>query len=125
MIRRSPAHLPRPTLPRPAPMLRKLGYVLLGLVILVVLLAAGARWYVGRAEADPSHDAALAGLHGEVEVWRDSLGVPHVWAEDDEDLFRAVGYVHAQDRLWQMELLRRVADGRMAEVLGAQLVETK
>ncbi|HEV7588255.1 MAG TPA: penicillin acylase family protein, partial [Longimicrobium sp.] len=99
-------------------------YVLLGLVLLVVVLAAGARWYVGRAEADPSRDAVLPGLRGEVEVWRDSLGVPHVWARDEADLFRAVGYVHAQDRLWQMEFFRRVADGRMAEVLGPRLVDT-
>ncbi|HET7462374.1 MAG TPA: penicillin acylase family protein [Longimicrobium sp.] len=105
-------------------MLRKLAYVLIGIVLLVVLLAVGARWYVGRAEANPSRGAVLPGLHGKVEVWRDSLGVPHVWATDDEDLFRAVGYVHAQDRLWQMELFRRVADGRMAEVLGPQLVDT-
>jgi penicillin amidase len=105
-------------------MLRKLLYVLLGLVLLVVVLAAGARWYVGRAEADPSRDAVLPGLHAEAEVWRDSLGVPHVWARDEADLFRAVGYVHAQDRLWQMELFRRVADGRMAEVLGPRLVDT-
>jgi len=105
-------------------MLRKLLYILLGLVLLVVVLAVGARWYVGRAEADPSRDAVLPGLRAEVEVWRDSLGVPHVWAQDEADLFRAVGYVHAQDRLWQMELFRRVADGRMAEVLGARLVDT-
>ncbi|SOD03247.1 penicillin amidase [bacterium JGI 053] len=105
-------------------MLRKLLYVLLGLVLLVLLLAAGARWYVGRAEADPARDAVLPGLRAEAEVWRDSLGVPHVWARDEADLFRAVGYVHAQDRLWQMELFRRVADGRMAEVLGPRLVDT-
>jgi penicillin amidase len=105
-------------------MLRKLAYVLAGLVLLVVLLAIGARWYIGRAEADPTRDAVIPGLHGNVEVWRDSLGVPHVWAKDEEDLFRAVGYVQAQDRLFQMELFRRVADGRMAEVLGPQLVDT-
>lgn len=105
-------------------MLRKLFYVLIGLVLLVVVLAAGARWYVGRAEANPSRGAVLPGLGADVEVWRDSLGVPHVWAKDEADLFRAVGYVHAQDRLWQMELFRRVADGRMAEVLGARLVDT-
>jgi len=105
-------------------MLRKLLYVLLGLLLLVVLLAAGARWYVGRAEANPSRGAVLPGLSAEAEVWRDSLGVPHVWARDEADLFRAVGYVHAQDRLWQMELFRRVADGRMAEVLGPRLVDT-
>jgi penicillin amidase len=105
-------------------MLRKLAYVLVGLVVLVVLVVFGGRCYLGRAEPDPARDAVLTGLHGPVEVWRDSLGVPHVWAQDEEDLFRAVGYVHAQDRLWQMELFRRVADGRMAEILGPQLVET-
>ncbi len=105
-------------------MLRKLAYLLAGLVFLLAVVVVAGRCYVGRAEADPSRDAVLPGLHGPVEVWRDSLGVPHVWAQDDEDLFRAVGYVHAQDRLWQMELFRRVADGRMAEVLGAPLVST-
>ncbi len=59
-----------------------------------------------------------------MEIWRDSLGVPHLWAEDELDLARALGYVHAQDRLWQMEFFRRVADGRLAEILGAGLVET-
>ena len=64
-------------------MLRKILIAFAGLVVLVVLLAAGARWYVGRAEADPSRDATLSGLGGEVEVWRDSLAVPHVWAKDE------------------------------------------
>jgi penicillin amidase len=105
-------------------MLKKLAFVLLGLVVLVVAALASGRWYVGRAEADPARDAVIAGLSAPVEVWRDSLGVPHVWAANEADLFRAVGYVHAQDRLWQMELFRRVADGRMAEVLGANLVDT-
>ncbi|HEU4456201.1 MAG TPA: penicillin acylase family protein [Longimicrobium sp.] len=105
-------------------MLKKLAYVLLGLVSLFILAAVASRWYVGRAEADPSRGAALAGLSAPVEVWRDSLGVPHFWAANEADLFRAVGYVHAQDRLWQMELLRRVADGRMAEILGERLVDT-
>lgn len=104
--------------------MKKLGYALLALLVLVAVAAAGARWYVGRAEPDPGRDAALAGLAAPVEVWRDSLGVPHVWARGDADLFRAMGYVHAQDRLWQMELFRRVADGRMAEILGADLVDT-
>ena len=105
-------------------MLKKLAFALLGLAALVIVAALVARWYVGRAEPDYRRGATLAGLRNEVEVWRDSLGVPHVWAESEEDLFRAMGYVHAQDRLWQMELFRRVADGRMAEVLGANLVDT-
>ena len=105
-------------------MLRKLAYVLAGLVVLLFVVLAGARWYVGRAAPDYARGAALPGLSAEVEVWRDSLGVPHVWARNEADLFRAMGYVHAQDRLWQMELFRRVADGRMAEVLGPRLVDT-
>ncbi|HEX8212041.1 MAG TPA: penicillin acylase family protein [Longimicrobium sp.] len=104
--------------------MKKLGYAVLALLLLVVAGLGGTRWYMGRAEPDPGRDAALAGLGAPVEVWRDSLAVPHVWARSEADLFRAMGYVHAQDRLWQMELFRRVADGRMAEILGPDLVDT-
>ncbi|HEY0037491.1 MAG TPA: penicillin acylase family protein, partial [Longimicrobium sp.] len=104
-------------------MLKKLAYVVLGLLVLVVCVAAGGRWWLGRS-ASTGGDARLAGLEQPVEVWRDSLGVPHVWAQTDADLFRAMGYVHAQDRLFQMEMFRRVADGRLAEILGGQLVDT-
>jgi len=104
--------------------MKKLGYAVLALLLLVVAGLGGTRWYLGRAEPDPGRDAALAGLGAPVEVWRDSLAVPHVWARSEADLFRAMGYVHAQDRLWQMELFRRVADGRMAEILGPDLVDT-
>jgi len=51
-------------------------------------------------------------------VYRDQLGVPHIYAENEEDLAFAVGYVHAQDRLWQMELSRRVGEGRLSELFG-------
>lgn len=105
-------------------MLRKLLYVLAGVLALVVIAAGGGRMWLGRAQPDPSRGAALAGLRAPVEVWRDSLGVPHIWAKDEEDLFRAIGYVHAQDRLFQMEMFRRVADGRLAEILGEDLVDT-
>jgi len=104
--------------------MKKLAYVLLGLVVLLALAVGGSFLYLRSSVPDPDRDAALPGLSANVEVWRDSLGVPQVWAKDERDLFRAMGYVHAQDRLWQMELFRRVADGRMAEVLGPQLVET-
>jgi penicillin amidase len=109
---------------RPRRWLRRIAYGFLGLVLLVIVALAGTRWYIGRAAPDYGRGAALAGLTADVDVWRDSLGVPHVWARNEADLFRAMGYVHAQDRLWQMELFRRVADGRMAEVMGAPLVNT-
>jgi len=105
-------------------MLKKLLIGLLGLIVLLFVGLLGGRWWLGRSQVDPTRGAALAGLRAPVEVWRDSLGVPHVWARDEEDLFRAIGYVHAQDRLFQMEMFRRVADGRLAEILGEGVVET-
>jgi penicillin amidase len=69
-------------------------------------------------------DGALTvpGLKAPVEVIRDTWGVPHITAQSTDDLFFAQGYVMAQDRLWQMEMWRRAAEGRMAEVAGAAAV---
>jgi penicillin amidase len=64
----------------------------------------------------------VAGLRRDVRVLRDEWGVPHIYAESLDDLFFAQGYVAAQDRLWQMEMWRRTAEGRLAEVLGAGAV---
>ena len=105
-------------------MLKKLLIGLLGLIVLLLGVLLGGRGWMGRSQADPARGASLAGLGAPVEVWRDSLGVPHVWARDENDLFRALGYVHAQDRLFQMEMFRRVADGRLAQILGEPLLET-
>src|SRR5512134_1763449 len=63
-----------------------------------------------------------AGLRQEVRVLRDEWGVPHIYAASVDDLFFAQGYVAAQDRLWQMEMWRRAAEGRLAEVLGPAAV---
>lgn len=61
----------------------------------------------------------LRGLKSSVEIIRDKWGVPHIYAESDDDVFFAQGFVHAQDRLWHMELNRRLASGRLAEIVGA------
>ncbi|MBW2038764.1 MAG: penicillin acylase family protein [Deltaproteobacteria bacterium] len=68
-------------------------------------------------------EANVRGLKAPVEVYRDSYGVPHVYAQDPHDLFLAQGYVMAQDRLWQMDLLRRLGQGRLAEVFGEKALE--
>lgn len=65
----------------------------------------------------------LTGLHHPVEVFRDTWGVPHIYARDAHDLFFAQGFVTAQDRLFQMELWKRVGQGRLAEVLGPKYAE--
>ena len=69
-----------------------------------------------------SGDLVVPGLTASVEVIRDKWGVPHIYARNLDDLFMAQGYVMAQDRLWQMEMWRRQAEGRMAEILGPQAV---
>jgi penicillin G amidase len=61
----------------------------------------------------------VSGLHAGVKVYRDRWGVPHIYAENDHDLFFAQGFVHAQDRFWQMEFQRRMTAGRLSEVAGS------
>ena len=94
------------------------------LIILFVLLAAasaGGGWWWGRQSLPPlDGEQRLAGLAGPVEVLFDEWGVPHVYAAGPEDAWAAAGMLHARDRLWQMELYRRAANGRLSEVLGEQ-----
>ncbi|MEX2520949.1 MAG: penicillin acylase family protein, partial [Paracoccaceae bacterium] len=87
----------------------------------VVALAAAMLGYylLSRSEPDYSAELSLAGLQGEVEVVRDANAVPHIYAKTDHDAYFALGLVHAQERLWQMELSRRGAQGRLAELFGA------
>jgi penicillin amidase len=65
----------------------------------------------------------LGGIEENVNVYFDDVGVPHIYASSKEDAYRALGYVHAQDRLWQMELLRRIAAGRLSEVFGEKTID--
>ena len=61
----------------------------------------------------------LQGLHESVDVMTDRYGIPHIYARNEDDLFFAQGYVHAQERLWQMEFNRRLGSGRLSELFGA------
>ncbi len=74
----------------------------------------------GRSLAQLDGELALPGLRAPVEVIRDEWGIPHIYAGNDDDLFRAQGYVMAQDRLWQMEMWRRWHEGRLAEIFGPE-----
>jgi penicillin amidase len=88
------------------------------LVILAVILAAIGFWFVRRPWPKVQGDVSVPGLSAPVEVLRDEWGVPHIYAENEHDLFYAQGYVHAQDRLWQMEFNRRIASGTLSAILG-------
>ncbi len=92
--------------------------------ILVVVVGAVAWWLVYRPLPQLDGTATLAGLRKEVTVERDRWGVPHIRANSVEDLAEAQGYVMAQDRLWQMDLLRRVARGQLSEILGPATLAT-
>jgi len=69
-------------------------------------------------------ELSLEGLSGEVTVYRDQRGMPHIYAYDEHDLYFAVGYVMAQERLWQMDLIRRATKGRLSEIFGKDYVQT-
>ena len=92
--------------------------LVLGLVVLALVLGA-AVWVFLRASLPPvTGRATLPGLRAPVTIWRDRWAVPTIRAGSVEDAVRALGFVHASERLWQMELRRRAAAGTLSEVLG-------
>lgn len=102
---------------------RRWGRLLIG-VLLVPVLALAALWfYLRTGLSEITGRVAVAGLQHEVGIYRDSDGVPHIFARTAADGYRALGYVHAQDRLFQMDLMRRVASGRLAEAIGSMGLE--
>lgn len=94
--------------------------------VLLALLAAGLAggWYVHTKLPVRKGTVTVAGLSAAVTVQYDERGVPHIHAENEADLYRTLGWVHAQDRLFQMEMVRRLANGELAEILGPQLLDT-
>lgn len=105
--------------------MRRLLLVLLVLVLVVTAVAGGAGVYVARRPFPQiSGTIRVAGLGDPVEVVRDRWGIPHLFARSARSLFFAQGFVHAQDRLWQMELNRRTASGRLAEIFGEAALPT-
>ncbi|MGE0460538.1 MAG: penicillin acylase family protein [Vicinamibacterales bacterium] len=89
-----------------------------GLLVLLVALGGGAWWWARQSLPTLDGELGVAGLTDPVEVIFDDHGVPHVYARDPEDAWFAAGVMHARDRLWQMELYRRVTGGRLSEVMG-------
>jgi len=97
--------------------------ILIVLVAIVLLVVVSGYFYLKSTAPDYSGQLSLPGLKAEVEVLYDDYGVPHIYAQNEEDAYYALGYVHAQDRLFQMEMLRRAAGGRLSEILGEDLIK--
>lgn len=92
------------------------------LLILAVLVFICGWLYSKTNQPNYSGELGLKNISEEVTVYFDDIGVPHINAQNQKDAYVALGYVHAQDRLWQMELMRRIASGRLSEVFGKDLV---
>src|SRR5579864_6631229 len=66
----------------------------------------------------------LPGLHEPIKIITDGYGIPHIYTHNEDDLYFAQGYIHAQERLWQMEMNRRLGSGQLAEIFGTIALET-
>ena len=91
-------------------------------LLLLVLLSVGVWLFTKTLHPTYEGELQLASISDKVTVYYDEVGVPHITAQNQQDAYIALGYVHAQDRLWQMELIRRISAGRLAEVFGKDLV---
>jgi penicillin amidase len=96
----------------------------LALLILVVVVVSTGIVLVRRTWPEASGTLTAPGLSASVTIIRDRWGVPHIYAQNEHDLFFAQGYVHAQDRLWQMEIDRRISNGTLSEMLGSETIQS-
>jgi penicillin amidase len=102
--------------------------VLIGILVVIlavsVLLAILIPYNITRSFPKTEGQIQVSGLNAPVEVFRDSFGVPHIYASTAHDLFFAQGYIHAQDRFWQMDFWRHIGSGRLSEMFGDAQLET-
>ena len=96
--------------------------IAIGSIALVVFAVVVAYYLAARSLPDYDSELELPGALGRIEVVRDTANVPHIFADQHEDVFFGLGYVHAQDRLWQMSMMRRTAQGRLSEIFGQDTV---
>ncbi|WP_147124985.1 penicillin acylase family protein [Shimia ponticola] len=92
-------------------------------LVLALIVIGFVYFVVSRSLPDYDRTVAVEGLTAPVEILRDTANVPHIFGETDEDSYFGLGYAHAQDRLWQMTMLRRTAQGKLSELFGAATVE--
>jgi penicillin amidase len=98
--------------------MKKLKKVLLIIIALLVVIALSLFIYLQTTKPQYEGELRLKNISEDTTVYFDDYGVPHIYANSQKDAMTALGYVHAQDRLWQMELMRRIAPGRLSELFG-------
>lgn len=112
---------------------KSISKILGGALILILIVAAGGLFYfksylpktvAPRSFPQTNGELQLSGLDGNVDIYRDAMGVAHIYAATSHDLFFAQGYVHAQDRFWQMDAWRHIGAARLSEMFGGAQVKT-
>jgi penicillin amidase len=98
--------------------------ILIYLLLVIIGLIIGTYIYLQGQKPDYEGKLTLKGLNDKVDVYFDKWAIPHIYAQNQHDAYMALGYLHAQERLFQMEMMRRVGSGRLAEILGKDLIET-
>ena len=102
--------------------LRILKYALLSLIFMTIVGAGTVFWLFDRSMPQYAGHVDMPGLGAKVSVFRDSHGVPHIFAASQNDAARALGYIHASERLFQMEMQRRAGQGRLSEIVGVSML---
>jgi len=112
---------------------RIIGRFSIGIVVLALIAGAGGMFYFKNylpntvaEKSFPQIDGEIKvdGLDGVVDIYRDNMGIPHIYASTSHDLFFSQGYVHAQDRFWQMDSWRHIGSGELSKMFGSGQVET-
>jgi penicillin amidase len=98
--------------------------ILLSLLLVLAIITIAIIGYLQYTKPQYEGLATLKGINQQTTVYFDNYGVPHIYANNQKDAMTTLGYVHAQDRLWQMELMRRIAPGRLAEIFGTPALKT-
>ena len=94
------------------------------LAALAVLVGLGLYFFLSRSLPDYTESFTIPGVQGQLEIVRNTHNVPHIFAQHETDVFFGLGFAHAQDRLWQMQMLRRTAQGRLSEMFGRRTIRT-
>ena len=103
--------------------MKKFKRIFLIFLSIIALLFVSLYVYLQTTKPNYEGEIILKNISKETTVYFDDFGVPHIYADTQKDAMVALGYVHAQDRLWQMELLRRIAPGRLSELFGTKALK--
>lgn len=104
--------------------MKKFKKIVLILLFVIAVVALSLFIYLQTTKPQYEGEVSIKNISKETTVYFDDYGVPHIYANSQKDAMTVLGYVHAQDRLWQMELMRRIASGRLSELFGSKMLST-